>query len=435
MQDMGRQMKRKRTTSDKSSASGITIQQKLREKNGVTWTTHLVQGWQENGKWMRKQFKDRSKAERFVALKRVELENKGRAVRMVNTSMRDDQVKEAETAFEKLGTSYSLSDAVEFFLKNHRAPDFTIPFAEGVKTYLDECELGGVRPRTIIGKKSVLSLFARETENPLVHEVTAPTIQAFLKSLRAKDGMNPATRKTWNNYRNELNHFFKWAGESDLPTNRPWCFSNPVESVRRFTAKQVSEQRAPVSITSPNDVQRLLSVLLRWRDGCLSKCFALAYFAGIRPDGELRKLAKREKELINLKTRTIHIPAEVSKTKESRQVTISDSLAEWLTALDDRPIVANNFDRLMKQARKHFNLSHDETRHSFISYHVALHRSVGDAALQAGNSESIVKKHYLNLRPQEEGASFFSIIPDLGSRRAISSPEITHSTPASLKAI
>lgn len=428
-------MKRKRITPHKSAASEITIRQILREKDGVSWTTHIVQGWREDGKWKRKQFKNRSDAERFAALKRVEVENKGRSVRMVTTSMNDDQVKQAEDAFEKLGQSYDLADAVEFFLKNHRAPDFTITFSEGVKIYLDECEQSGVRARTISGKKSVLSLFARETGDPLVHEVTVPTIQAFLKGLRAKDSVTPATRKTWNNYRNELNHFFKWAGETDLATQRPWCFSNPAESVRIFTAKQVSEQRSPIAITSPDEVQRLLTVLLRWRGGCLAKCFALAYFAGIRPDGELRKLAKREKELINLKTRTIHIPAEVSKTKEARQVAISDSLAQWLTALGDKPIVPTNFDRLMKQARKHFALSHDETRHSFISYHVALHRSVGDAALQAGNSEGIVKKHYLNLRPKEDGADFFALIPDLSARKAVFGTLPPLSSPGALKAI
>ena len=114
---------------------------------------------------------------------------------------------------------------------------------------------------------------------------------------------------------------------------------------------------------------------------------------------------------------------------------ISDSLAAWLKALEERLIVPTNFDRLMKQARKHFQLSHDETRHSFISYHVALHRSVGDVALQAGNSESIVKKHYLNLRPQEEGAVFFSIVPALERRRAVVEEEITHPVPGALKAV
>jgi hypothetical protein len=50
---------------------------------------------------------------------------------------------------------------------------------------------------------------------------------------------------------------------------------------------------------------------------------------------------------------------------------------------------------------------------------IALHRSVGDAALQAGNSESIVKRHYLNTQTREEGAEFFRIIPDRGHRRAV----------------
>ncbi|MGJ8723666.1 MAG: tyrosine-type recombinase/integrase [Roseibacillus sp.] len=419
---MSRTKKRTRIVAAKSAAVNITVRPYSYEKKGVFYTSYLVQGWKEDGKWKKREFKDEQKAKTFAALKEIEIKNKGRAVRMVNTSMSDEQVSEAELAFDKLGKSYSLTDAVNFFLKNHRAPDFEIPFAEGLKVYLDECEQAGIRQRTITGKKSVLSLFARESDDPLVHEVTASTVQAFLKGLRAKDGKASATRKTWNNYRNELNHFFKWAGENDLATHRPWCFSNPVESVRIFTAKQVAEQKGPIVITSPCDVQHLLTVLLRWRGGCLAKYFALTYFAGIRPDEEMGKLAKREKELINLKTGTIHIPAEVSKTKEARQVKVSDSLAAWLKALDDKPIIPTNFDRLMKQARKHFQLSHDETRHSFISYHVALHRSVGDAALQAGNSESMVKKHYLNLRPQEEGADFFAVIPDKDIRRAVFGP-------------
>jgi hypothetical protein len=69
--------------------------------------------------------------------------------------------------------------------------------------------------------------------------------------------------------------------------------------------------------------------------------------------------------------------------------------------------------------RKHFNLSHDEARHSFISYHVALHRSIGDAALQAGNSESIVKRHYLNTHSREEGREYFRLIPAQTPLRAM----------------
>ncbi len=73
--------------------------------------------------------------------------------------------------------------------------------------------------------------------------------------------------------------------------------------------------------------------------------------------------------------------------------------------------VPKNLDHLAKRVRTHFKLSHDEVRHSFISYHVALHRSVGDASLQAENSESVVRDHYLNLCPREDGEAFLGIGP------------------------
>ncbi|MEX1115814.1 MAG: type II toxin-antitoxin system HigB family toxin [Akkermansiaceae bacterium] len=39
----------------------------------------------------------------------------------------------------------------------------------------------------------------------------------------------------------------------------------------------------------------------------------------------------REAELVILKTRTITIPASVSKTRHGRQIAISDNLAAWIT--------------------------------------------------------------------------------------------------------
>jgi hypothetical protein len=50
-------------------------------------------------------------------------------------------------------------------------------------------------------------------------------------------------------------------------------------------------------------------------------------------------------------------------------------------------------------------------RHTFISMHVAKYRSMGEAALQAGNSESIIRKHYLDLKTPAEAEQFFGIMP------------------------
>ena len=37
--------------------------------------------------------------------------------------------------------------------------------------------------------------------------------------------------------------------------------------------------------------------------------------------------------------------------------------------------------------------------------------SVGDASLQAGDSEAVIRKHYLNLRSEEEADEFWLIVP------------------------
>jgi hypothetical protein len=42
---------------------------------------------------------------------------------------------------------------------------------------------------------------------------------------------------------------------------------------------------------------------------------------------------------------------------------------------------------------------------------VAKFRSLGEAALHAGNSETIIRKHYLDLKGKEEAEQFFGILP------------------------
>ena len=77
----------------------------------------------------------------------------------------------------------------------------------------------GLRPRSLGKIQSVLKMFARFAHDPWVHETTRQQVESFLRSLRAKDMKSPATRKTWNNYRNILSGFFTWA--SEVPGRRP----------------------------------------------------------------------------------------------------------------------------------------------------------------------------------------------------------------------
>lgn len=419
---MSKKPKRTRITAPKAAAVKITIRELTRHKGNSTWTTYLVQGWKENSKWQRRQFKDESEAQSFAAIQQVKMENKGAEQRMILSRLTQEQHDEAVSVLERLGTAYSLTEAADFFLKHHRAPEYTIRLRDALKPYLDDKERDGLRPRTISALKASLRRFIIATDDPWTHEVTRQQVEGYLRGLRSADGASKASKKFWNNTLNELRGFFTWCATADKTTNRPFTFENPTATIRAYDARQVREQQNARPITTDlKALTKMLSVLCRWRGGALVRYYALAYFAGIRP-AEIERMNGREKELINLKTGIITIPANISKTRHERHVTISDNLAAWLKAFPP-PVTPPKHGKLLEKARKHFKLTHDEARHSFISYHVAMHRSLGDAALQAGNSESIIRRHYLNLHPREDGEIFWRIVPDTKRRRAVLATE------------
>ena len=128
------------------------------------------------------------------------------------------------------------------------------------------------------------------------------------------------------------------------------------------------------------------------------------------PHGEITKL---KPEAVDLKSGFINISAEVSKVREARKVAIQPNLAAWLRAypLKKFPIILGNFKKRRDKFAKNFDLTHDVLRHTFISMFVAKFRSIGEAAIQAGNSEAIIRKHYLDLKTSEEAEAFFAILP------------------------
>ncbi|MCX6873400.1 MAG: hypothetical protein NTW21_06270 [Verrucomicrobia bacterium] len=53
-------------------------------------------------------------------------------------------------------------------------------------------------------------------------------------------------------------------------------------------------------------------------------------------------------------------------------------------------------------------------RHSFISYRIAKIKSADQVALEAGNSPSIIFKHYRELTTEEQADKWFGILPKPG---------------------
>lgn len=146
------------------------------------------------------------------------------------------------------------------------------------------------------------------------------------------------------------------------------------------------------------------------KGGCLARYFALALFAGIRPGGELPKLAA-EPEAIDLANGVIRLSAAMAKTRKPRQVTIQPNLAAWLTAVAGE-IIPTNSDREVKAIRKKFGLTHDMLRHTFISMHIAAFKSFAGTAIESGSSEQIIRDHYFNVSSWNQAEAFWQIRPE-----------------------
>ena len=247
---------------------------------------------------------------------------------------------------------------------------------------------------------------------PAVHEIGTGDVETFLRGLRAKDGTSAASRKTWNNARADLHTFLAWCADKQ----RRWCAENPASAVPKFKLGRGVPQVLTLAQT-----RELLDYAAGYEGGAMAKYFALALFAGLRtgPDGELLKLAHHAEraKFIDLARGVIHIQPEVSKTHQYRQTTIRPALHQWLTRFEG-DIWPANADRMVKHIRARFALAHDVLRHSFFSYLVGAEGSVERAALEGGNTESILRRHYLNLATRNEAADFWQILPPVAKARS-----------------
>jgi integrase len=373
-----------------------------------------VSGWAD-GKRVRKNFPTRAEAEaerQVLEIRRLQHET---GIRAAATRLTDKQLHEAEAAYCRLdGRGHSLSFCVDFTLANYRPPEKEKRLDEAITEYVaakeHEFEQGHLSTPQIKRIRSDLKRLASHFAGTSVAELTPTRLITFLE-------MGRPGLKTYNNRRGILSTFLKFA------FHREWVAENPILKVPH---QRLWRRRGSAQTLSADEVRQLMEHLEEFEGGRWVPYFALCLFAGIRPGvphGEISKLAC---EAVNLDSGVIIVSAEVSKVREPRKVAIQPNLAAWLRAypLNEFRLVVGNFQQRCVALREKFHLTHDVLRHTFISMFVAKFRSIGEAALQAGNSESIIRKHYLDLKSKEEAEQFWGILP----QRTATAAEVTQFT-------
>ena len=378
-------------------------------KNSNGSTSFRVSGWLL-GERIRRNFKLREDAiigRDALLLKQAQTES---SLRVVSTFLTDAQLREAEAGFLKLKDApRTLSFYLDFGLTNHHEAKTNITIKDAIAAYLvergNEVKQSLITQRQLDAINNELTIFQTFFPQGLMSELTPAKLREYI--LRKTDD-EPPSLKTQNNRRAILFTLCKFA------CAQGWLATNPLADIKRH---RVESSRGTAEILTAAQAAQLMAHVETLNGGAFVPYFALCLFAGIRPghDGEISKLPASD---VRLDTNAIIIEPWVSKVNMRRITMIQPNLAAWLRAypLDQFPIMPpkdkiKNFTGRLTRLRKQFNLGHDVLRHSFISMHVAKFRSIGDTSLQAGNSEKIIRKHYLNATTPQEAESFFSILP------------------------
>ena len=371
----------------------------FQNRNGTT--SWRVDG-RINGVRIRKNFKNREEAAAEKAALEIKALQSTSNFRSVATTLTEDQTREAEAVFLRLADKpRPLSFYIDFAFSNYREPENQKSLADAIADYnkakAHECEQGQIcRPQlNRIGWD--LARLEKRFPKRAVAELTVPALVEFLETGRP-------SMKTYNNRRGVLSTFFKYA------FHRGWIAENPIPKVPHY---RIRRKRGSAVTFSAHQAAELMAHCETYHGGIWVPYFALCLFAGLRPgvpDGEITKIKPED---VNLETGIIAVSADASKVREPRRITIQPNLAAWLRAypLTKLPIIVGNFKRRREKLRDRFNLSHDVLRHTYISMFVGKFRSIGEAAIQAGNSEAIIRKHYLDMKSQTEAEEFFGIMP------------------------
>lgn len=367
-----------------------------------------VTGWLD-GKRVRKNFPTRTEAQVERQVLEVQMLQGTTGIRPAVTRLTEDQLHEAEAVFRRLnGNSHTLSFYLEYALANYSEPVHLKLLSEAVAAYLvsktSEHEQKLISPSQLTTIKRHMATLVKHFPSATVADLTAVRLTPYIQ--RGK-----VTLKTYNNRRGLISTFLKFADQRD------WV----VNPMKKIPHHRIARRRGSAKTLTAAKAQELMTFIESQQNGRLVPFFALCLFAGIRPCLRTGEILRLQPEHVQLDTGVIHIEPEVSKVREKRTVAIQPNLAAWLRAypLKKFPIIIPNLQKYREKIAKDFGLTHDIMRHTFISMHVAKFRSIGEASLQAGNSESIIKKHYLDLKSTAEAQQFFNIIPKVKASVAL----------------
>jgi site-specific recombinase XerD len=369
-----------------------------------------VTGYKPDGARVRENFKTQEEAVGRKAELDIEAANivTTTATRMKATRLTDEQVKDAERAFAKVG-SRSLLEAVEYYLTNYREPVRRISVKDAFDLFIADRKKQNRRPDTLRNLRGRLGMFCRLYGTKHVAEVSHDDCREFV----FRKGTSPRNQI---NDRLAVSNFLNWC------VRRQFAVTNHMAKVD----KPAVDSQEP-HILALADCRKLLAGARDYKDGLLLPYLIVSLFAGLRPT----EIARLPWDRVDLTEGTITLDGSMAKTRQRRIVKLPENAIAWLLPLAPKhpafvpAAFARHFGHVKQAAgfnsreggktrdgKKVRPWVQDYMRHTAISMYLAKHKHEGEAATWAGNSPNIIHRHYKGLVKEADATEFWNITPE-----------------------
>ncbi len=269
----------------------------------------------------------------------------------------------------------------------------------------------GKRPQLSPGWHYIVAMWLREFAKTFPsYAVGDITRDHLTKYVNSHGKVSPRTR---NGRRNAVKMFLKWSVERDYLT------ANHRLLVADGMAKE-TEDFGEIEFHTPTDLRALLEAANLQKDfRNLLAVVALGGLAGLR----LQEIARLTWADVWRVPGHIEIVATKAKTRQRRLVEIVPALAAWLEPFRDFTGnvwagTLDGFHDLFGTLRANLKIParRNGLRHSFCSFHFALHANENLTAQQAGNSPAMIHAHYKGLATKAEAEKWFNVRPEIAPK-------------------
>ncbi len=353
------------------------------------------------------------------------LTGRSEELRQLLTRLTPAELGDAEAAYLEIKDNphlgLTLRQAVKFAVAHHKRPSVAL-WADVIERYKSDRERVGISTSQISNVAKAAARLAASSGRTELGNITRDEVEQLLATL-AED----TSPSTYNGLLGDISTFLSWC------VQKRHLSANPATEIER---RKIA--RGLPQILQPSQVEALLRDLEKTDPAWLPYA-TMCVFCGLRPgtrEGEANRL---DADLRDGKS-VIH-PGGVEvygKSNGTRIVPYAGPLKTWL----DTYLIpgkglwpsssATAAERAWAKIRKRHNLTADVLRHTAISAMCyAPQASLAQVAIAVGNSESMIRKHYLGRWSTTMTEALYAIQPTTAAGTP-KSPDTTSSKPVEM---